>query len=261
MALVTARLCSGLTRRFALQPARGLDVGRAFASKLSPRVDVDQESRIIQISPAEPSLHTATCIFMHGLGDTANGFAGLCHSFAIDMPHVRFICPTAPEAPVTLNGGMRMTSWYDIKGLDDRSLESCDGIEDSKVIVEKLLEKEAASVGHHRCVLAGFSQGGAMALYVGLQLTHRLAGIVALSSYMPTPSTVAVSSEARKTPVLQCHGEDDAMVKISAAHATDKFLESAGIVDRSFHVYPNLGHAVDDEEIQDLRDFLSKVLP
>merc|ERR1712232_104602 len=115
----------------------------------APKVQVHQQERLIEISPGDASLHTATCIFMHGLGDTANGFAGVCHSFAVEMPHVRFICPTAPVAPVTLNGGMLMTSWYDIKGLDGRSLESCDGIEESKAIVEGLLEKEASAVGHH----------------------------------------------------------------------------------------------------------------
>lgn len=224
-------------------------------------MDVDQERRIIEISPEQPSAHSASCIFMHGLGDTANGFAGVCHAWAMEMPHVRFVLPTAPTSPVTLNGGMRMPSWYDIVGLDDRSLESCDGIEASRDAVLELLAKEAAAVGHERCLLAGFSQGGAMALFVGLQLPHRLAGLLALSAYLPTPDTVSVSPEALATPVLQCHGEADSMVAIGTARTTEAFLEAHGIERRGFKAYSDLGHSVSDEELEEVADWLGEVLP
>merc|ERR1711920_752440 len=112
-----------------------------------------------------------------------NGFAPVCHSLAIQMPHMRFVCPTAPTQPVTLNGGMPMPSWYDIVGLDDRAPEDCVGIEDSRQSVLRMLEQEAKDIGYDRCVLAGFSQGGAMSLYVGLQLSNRLGGIIAMSGY------------------------------------------------------------------------------
>lgn len=224
-------------------------------------MDVDRERWLIEISPERPSEHSASCIFMHGLGDTANGFAGVCHAWAMELPHVRFVLPTAPSSPVTLNGGMRMPSWYDIVGLDDRSLESCEGIEASRDTILELLTKEAASVGHDRCLLAGFSQGGALALYTGLQLPHRLAGMLALSAYLPTPASVSVSQEALSTPVLQCHGEVDSMVAISTARTTEDFLEANGLKDRAFQAYSDLGHSVSDEELQDVGDWLAKVLP
>lgn len=226
-----------------------------------PRVNIDRERQIIEISPAESSMHSASCIFMHGLGDTANGFAGVCHSLAIEMPHIRFVCPTAPTSPVTMNRGMHMPSWYDIVGLENRAAEACDGIGESAQIVTGLLEREVRVVGHHRCILAGFSQGGAMALYVGLQVSQRLAGILAMSAYLPTPASVRVTAEALETPVLQCHGEADAMVKMSAARATEEFLVSHGVHKRIFHSYADLAHSVSDEEIQDVRDWLADVLP
>lgn len=235
-------------------------LGAAAAAPREPRVEIDQMRRLIEISPADPASHTASVVMMHGLGDTANGFADVCHSLATELPHVRFVCPTAPTTPVTLNGGMAMPSWYDIIGLEDRSLESCEGIDASRDTVLELLEKEAALVGHERCVLAGFSQGGAMALYVGLQLPKRLAGIASLSAYLPTPATVVVTTEAQQTPVLLCHGEADGVVRFSMARETEKFLISQGVKRRTFHAYANLGHSVSDEELQDFRDWLDVVI-
>uniref|UniRef100_A0A7S4V1C7 Phospholipase/carboxylesterase/thioesterase domain-containing protein n=1 Tax=Alexandrium monilatum TaxID=311494 RepID=A0A7S4V1C7_9DINO len=148
-----------------------------------------------------------------------------------------------------------------MKGLDDRLLESCEGIEASRDTILELLAKEAAAVGHDRCVLAGFSQGGAMALFVGLQLPQRLAGVLSLSAYLPTPGTVSISQEALATPVLQCHGEADSMVAISTARATEQFLEAHGVQNRGFKAYSDLAHAVHDEELEDVADWLACVLP
>merc|ERR1712187_854372 len=181
---------------------------------------------------------------------------------ATELPHLRFVCPTAPTSPVTLNEGMHMPSWYDLVGLEDRADEACAGIEDSRQQVLSLLDHEADAVGHDRCVLAGFSQGGAMALYVGLQVPSRLAGIIAMSAYLPRPDAVVLGSEATvTTPVLQCHGELDGMVKMSAARKTEEFLLSRGFGNCTFHVYPDLGHSATDEEIQDVRDWLAQVVP
>lgn len=247
--------------RYAISTRNGGGSRSKASAAQGPQVDVDQERQRITISPAHLASHSASVIFMHGLGDTANGFAGFCHDFALDMPHVRFICPTAPTMPVTLNGGMQMPSWYDIVGHGDRSAEPCGGIEASRDTVLGMLEEEAKQVGYNRCVLAGFSQGGAMALYTGLQLSHRLAGIAALSAYLPRPAHVSVTPEALDTPVLQCHGRDDTMVRFSAAQQTEEFLKSSGIRSRIFNAYDDLGHALDDEEVQDLRDWMLEVMP
>jgi predicted esterase len=96
---------------------------------------------------------------MHGLGDSADGFSDVAEMFSSQLPHVKFILPTAPSSPVTLNGGMVMNSWYDIVGLDDRASETCDGLDDSRNIVNAIVQQEVAlGIPHSRIVLAGFSQ-------------------------------------------------------------------------------------------------------
>eukprot|EP00929_Paragymnodinium_shiwhaense_P107441 TRINITY_DN73541_c0_g1_i1.p1 TRINITY_DN73541_c0_g1~~TRINITY_DN73541_c0_g1_i1.p1 ORF type:complete len:197 (-),score=35.78 TRINITY_DN73541_c0_g1_i1:21-611(-) len=167
----------------------------------------------------------------------------------------------APTQPVTLNGGMEMPSWYDIRGLGDRLQEPCDGIEDSRRSVLQLLEAEAAVVGYERCVLAGFSQGGAMSLYVGLQLQHKLAGILALSCYMPAQELATLSAEALTTPVLQCHGDSDQVVRLDVGLQTKEFLRAAGCSQAHFKLYQDLGHSINDEELDDIEEWMKTTLP
>ena len=126
------------------------------------------------------------------------------------MPHLKFIMPTAPTQPVTMNMGMRMPSWYDIVGLDERSNENCQGIEASKATLETILAKEHQDTGlpYSRMVLAGFSQGGALSLYTGLQLEQgALAGIVVLSGYLPAASQFTIAPGLEQVPVWHGHYE------------------------------------------------------
>lgn len=233
-----------------------------FFSSAKPKVDVDHERRLLTISPGDPKRHTASCIFLHGLGDTADGWSGLCQAFAVDMPHVRFVLPTAPIAPVTVNGGYRMNSWYDIWGLADKAQEPCTEIEGSQALVQALLTEEAEKLpSYHHIVLAGFSQGGALALYTGAQLRHQIGGILAMSCYLPRPRSVVIPPEALGTPILQCHGEADGVINISNAHATGEVLASKGFKSVALNAYPGLGHGANDEEIEDVRDWLMSVLP
>jgi predicted esterase len=96
---------------------------------------------------------------MHGLGDSADGFADVAEMLSSQLPHVKFILPTAPSSPVTLNGGMVMNSWYDIVGLDDRAAETCEGLDESRNIVNEIVQQEVTlGIPHSRIVLAGFSQ-------------------------------------------------------------------------------------------------------
>eukprot|EP00656_Telonema_subtile_P045853 TRINITY_DN52120_c0_g1_i1.p1 TRINITY_DN52120_c0_g1~~TRINITY_DN52120_c0_g1_i1.p1 ORF type:complete len:182 (+),score=44.85 TRINITY_DN52120_c0_g1_i1:137-682(+) len=150
------------------------------------RLDVNQASKTISLIPTAG--HSATMFMLHGLGDTAAGWADAAAHFSGSLPHVKFVLPTAPEQPVTLNGGMPMPSWYDICGLDAREQENCEGIEDSRErIVGLIAEEVEAGVQHNRIVLGGFSQGAALSLYAGLQLQKPLAGVLAMSGYMPKP--------------------------------------------------------------------------
>lgn len=132
----------------------------------------DPVTNTITINPADDK-HSATIVLMHGLGDSASGWESTADMLADQMPHIKFILPTAANRPISLNMGMSMPGWYDIKSLGpDKHLDPCDGIEDSRQIILDILEKEHVEVGmpYHRMLLAGFSQGGAMSLYTGLQV-------------------------------------------------------------------------------------------
>lgn len=171
------------------------------------------------------------------------------------MPHVKFVLPTAPTQPVTLNMGMSMPSWYDIVGLDERSNENCKGIEDSRQKIEAILENEhtANNLAYSRMVLAGFSQGGALALYTGLQLPQQLAAIVAMSGYVPASSKLQVTQP--ETPVLHCHGTQDAVVAYAMADKSFAHLKEKGVTKCELKSYP-IGHTVSPDEIKDVLGFL-----
>ncbi|XP_063615538.1 acyl-protein thioesterase 1-like [Penaeus indicus] len=128
--------------------------------------------------------HTATVIFLHGLGDTGHGWASAMA--AIGSPHIKFICPTAPVMPVTLNNGFRMPSWFDLKSLDVDGPEDSDGIKKARDGIHQLIEEEVkAGIPHERIMLGGFSQGGALALYSTFTHSRTLAGVIGLSCWLP----------------------------------------------------------------------------
>ncbi|KAL7532570.1 hypothetical protein ACHAXR_005830, partial [Thalassiosira sp. AJA248-18] len=194
---------------------------------------------------------------------------------ARQLPHVKFILPTAPTQPVTLNMGMAMPSWYDIIGLDSRSNEDCKGLDDSMDRILGLLEDEAkSSVDYSRVVLAGFSQGGALALYTGMtqlrkqsQMGLGLAGIVVMSGYLPRSKEFAVAKGSENTPILHCHGREDSVVPVQAtelskARVTSLVDEMGGSSD-SYEVktYPGLDHSVSMDELNHVATFLRRVVP
>lgn len=224
---------------------------------VAPNVSVDQERRVISMQPSGE--HTATVIYCHGLGDTANGWAEPCYTWAQQMPWIKFILPTAPVQPVTLNGGMKMESWYDIHGLSEKALESAEGIEDSKKILSDFIDIEKSNgIEEKRIILAGFSQGAALSLYTGLSI-EKLGGIIAMSGYLPNVKDV-VCNLSKNTPILQCHGTHDPMVPIKAANMTNKYLKEHGY-DPTYHTYKGLQHSANPEELEDVRQFLNNVLP
>ena len=122
--------------------------------------------------------HSASFVLIHGLGDSAYGWLDVAEHLSTLHPHVKFILPTASEKPVTLNGGMEMPSWYDIKGLETRASETCDGIDESKQYITSLIENENKNgIPYKRIILGGFSQGGALSLFTSLQIDQTLAGV------------------------------------------------------------------------------------
>ena len=201
---------------------------------------------------AEP---THSVIWLHGLGADGNDFAPIVPELVSpDWPALRFVFPHAPVRPVTVNGGMPMRAWYDILGFDLISRQDETGIRASIAAVEALIAREhERGVPSERIVLAGFSQGGAIALAAGLRHAQRLAGIVALSTYLPLAERLADERSAANaaTPIFWGHGTMDPVVILQRGLDSRVALEALGyIVD--WHTYP-MPHSVCAEEIVDLR--------
>lgn len=205
----------------------------------------------------------AAVIWLHGLG--ADG-----HDFEPIVPQIvgrgerawRFVFPNAPARPVTINGGMRMRAWYDIKGLDRKAVEDLAGFADSDAKIRELIGREGErGIPTNRIVLAGFSQGGAVSLYTAPRLPQTLAGVMVLSAYLPAESTLlaerAAANEA--TPIFMAHGQGDPTLPISMGLQSRDFLKAQGYA-VEWHEYP-MGHAVCAAEVGDIREFLLRVLP
>ena len=201
-------------------------ISRAFGTA-GPRVTQDRSrGNLITIAPATDELHSASFVGpIHGLGDTNMGWAHTAAELHGQLPHVKFILPNAPVAPVTLNGGMAMPSWYDITSLTDRAKQPCTGIDESRTAIEALINEEVAlGISADRIVVGGFSQGGAMALATGLQYPSTLAGVCVMSGYLAKADSFRLSPGAVNTPVAHFHGTIDPVVKIEWARETARVL-------------------------------------
>ncbi len=206
----------------------------------------------------------ASVIVLHGLGADGNDFVPIAKELDLaSVGEVRFVFPHASVIPVTLNNGYRMRAWYDIfaPGPDMTRREDEAGLRRSMAQIEELLQIERdRGMPAHRTVLAGFSQGCAMALMTGLRHKERLAGIVGLSGYLPlASSTASERSDANAlTPIFLGHGQQDEMVAMDRGVATRQALQSLGY-DTQWRDYP-MGHSVCMEEIADLNAWLLQVL-
>ena len=205
---------------------------------------------------------TATVILMHGLGADGNDFVPICNELDLGaIGPVRFVFPNAPVMPVTVNGGHAMPAWYDIYGANLEQREDDAGLRRSMAAIEALIANEKArGIAARRIVIAGFSQGCAMALLTGLRHTERLAGIAALSGYLPlAASTAAERSPAnRDVPIFQAHGQRDGVIPIARAIASRDALIALGYA-VDWHAY-GMEHSVCMEEIDDLGRWLQRVL-
>jgi phospholipase/carboxylesterase len=220
------------------------------------------------LEPVEPATGPSpqwTVLWLHGLGADGHDFAPIVPELVRPgWPALRFVFPHAPVRPVTINNGMRMRAWYDIRNFSADELGGGDradsaGVLESVVQVEALLAREAArGIPPERVVLAGFSQGGAIALSAGLRRVQPLAGIVALSSYLPMAPQAAqfVQHAALSQPVFMAHGSADPVVPTRAGEHSAQVLRSLGFA-LEWHAYP-MGHSVCAEEIRDLGDWLER---
>ena len=204
----------------------------------------------------------ASFIVLHGLGADGRDFVPICDQLDLSgVGPVRFVFPNAPVMPVTVNGGYPMPAWYDILGADLVQREDEAGLRRSRDAIEGLIEREKArGIPAARIVVAGFSQGCAMALMTGLRHAERLGGIVGLSGYLPLAATTAAERNAanRDVPVFLAHGQRDGVVPIARAIATRDALAALGHA-VEWHSYP-MEHSVCLEEIADLGAWLRKTI-
>lgn len=204
----------------------------------------------------------AVVIWLHGLGADGHDFEGVVPQLGLpDSPGVRFVFPHAPVRPVTINGGMPMRAWYDVCDLDIPAREDEEGIRGSARRIAALIRREEErGIPASRIVLAGFSQGGAVALYAGLRHDERLAGILALSTYLPLAGVL--SSEAHganaAVPILMVHGRDDTVIPLRYGELSAERLRQMGY-SVEWRVF-SMGHSVCAEELVLVGAWLRRVL-
>ncbi|PSC71839.1 Phospholipase carboxylesterase [Micractinium conductrix] len=191
---------------------------------------------------------------LHGLGDSGAGWEFLARELSAELPHTAFVFPHAPQRPISRFDGQRSAAWFDISAIPGQADRQ--GLMDSLRYVEGLLEEQAAQgVPLQRIVVGGFSQGGAVAL-LALRSRLRVAGVLALSAFVPLPDDAPLVSDANAaTPILMCHGDADSMITLERAQRSVEGLRrSAALLD--FRVYDGLAHNVNSEEMEDVRQFL-----
>ncbi|MBI2159454.1 MAG: dienelactone hydrolase family protein [Candidatus Rokubacteria bacterium] len=204
----------------------------------------------------------ACVIWLHGLGADGYDFEPIVPALGVpEAPGVRFVFPHAPRQPVTINGGMVMRAWYDVYALEGERREDAAGVRASQARLEALIAREKArGIRAARILLAGFSQGGAIALQTGLRHPERLAGVMALSTFLPLAATLAAEASAanRDVPIFLAHGTHDPLIPLARAGRSRDLLQEQGYrVD--WHEYP-IPHAVCDAEVRDIGAWLRRVL-
>lgn len=205
----------------------------------------------------------AAVIWLHGLGADGFDFVPLIPELGLPADAaVRFVFPHAPIRPVTINGGFPLRAWYDIYGLSEGDPEDEAGLRESARRIDGAIDAQiAAGIDPQRIVLAGFSQGGAVALHCALRYPRTLAGLIALSTYLPLYPRVAGQAHAanRRLPILLAHGQFDPIVAFKWGQDTRRELENLGYA-IEWHAYP-MQHEVCAEEVEAIAAFLRRVLP
>ncbi|KAI8889559.1 Phospholipase/carboxylesterase [Backusella circina FSU 941] len=214
---------------------------------------------------AAKSKHTATVLWLHGLGDSGAGWSFLGEELSGLLPHVKWIFPNAPVKPISWNGGMRMPGWFDIYGIDDESIKREDeqGMLSSVASVNAIIRNEVDNgIPANRIVVGGFSQGCVLSLLTGLTSEYKFAGIVGCSGWLGLSSKFpAMAADAnKKTPILLCHGDADPVVNPKYGQQTAEKLQSLGY-DITRKTYRGLTHSASPEEIRDIADYLQKQVP
>jgi len=218
-----------------------------------------QHDAPIEIETGRHPAHAV--IWLHGLGADGNDFVPIVGELDLPAAPIRFVFPNAPMQPVTINQGYVMRAWYDIVGTEFGKREDERGVRASQAALEALVAREGArGIPPERVVLAGFSQGGAIALQTGLRCSSRLAGIMALSTYVPLAATVQAERHAANvaTPIFMAHGAQDDIIPLQVAQRSRRMLEELGYpVEWREYAMP---HSVCMQEIEDIGAWLHRVL-
>jgi len=226
-----------------------------YYARMTYRLREDDDAVLLTPSVAAA---TASVIWLHGLGASGQDFVPIVPQLQLPPAlGVRFMFPHAPVRAVTLNQGFRMRAWYDIRQLSAGAVEDAAGIEASAERVGELVRRETAlGIAPNRIVLAGFSQGGAMALHAGTRYPESLAGILALSTYLPLRDRLAAEASAanRQIPILMCHGRHDTMLTIQVGRHSRDLLMRAGYAVQ-WQEY-DMAHEVCSAEIADIGQWL-----
>ena len=214
----------------------------------------------------EPKLDAKYCvIWLHGLGADGHDFVDIVGHLNISLDHVRFIFPHADVIPITMNGGMEMRGWYDIKSLDANSLNRIvdeDGIKSSIAKVNTLIDAQVAKdIASENIILAGFSQGGVIAAYTVLTSHRKLGGLMALSTYLPAfdDFKAGITSINKDIPTLVCHGTNDQVLpELLGKDLSDRLTEQG--FSNDYKTYNGMEHSVCIEELSDISTFLNKII-
>jgi len=202
---------------------------------------------------------TASVIWLHGLGADGNDFVPVVKM--LNLPNIRFILPHAAYKKVSANNGYEMRAWYDVFGFTVGSLEDEAGLHESQAYIESLISKEVTrGMPTNRIVLAGFSQGGAVALQTALRYKQTLAGVMALSTYLPLKASLAKekSKENQHTPIFMAHGTFDNVISLATCRISFEVLQAQHYAIQ-WHEYP-MAHSVNQQEIEDIHEFLRATL-
>ncbi|KAG6012057.1 hypothetical protein E4U54_007758 [Claviceps lovelessii] len=211
--------------------------------------------------------HTATVIFIHGLGDTGHGWSDAVQMWRKGqrLNEIKFILPHAPHIPITMNSGYQMPGWFDIKSLQKGADEDAPGILQSRHYLFDLIQQEIRGGIHpERIILGGFSQGGAMSIFAGLTHPVKIGGIVALSSWLLLHQFfrryVPAGNANKATPIFMGHGDRDPLVLYELAKDSEKALRDMGY-DVTFETYRGMQHSACIEELSDVEAFIRDKLP
>ncbi len=214
------------------------------------------------IQKKPPTTHTSTIIWLHGLGDSGFGHEPIAHEMSLpDSLGISFIFPHAKKQPVTVNGGISMPAWYDILEMDIGRKIDEQGLEESSQQISAIIQQEIAKgIAPENILIAGFSQGGAVALHTALKFPVKLGGIIALSTYLGAPSVLQTSTSHinASIPIYWGHGTHDPVVPLALAKESMQTLNNNGYT-VSYSEYP-MEHSIHPSEIQDIKQWIIDVL-